>query len=105
MKEQQFKGTLGMWHEENKTIFDENNNVVPSKTNFYVTGRLNIEEVFGKDEEYIKSKHNDNLKVHSPELLEALRDLVWLFEQSASNDEIIESINAKANVVLNKILF
>ena len=43
-----------------------------------------------------------DIRSQNTELLEALTDLVWLIEQRATNDEIIESIYFKANPAIKK---
>jgi len=100
--EKEFKGTKGLWKEIDGILYDEEGLIVPSKGNFFATS--GTEEWFKDNEEYIKSKHNDTLKEHAPELLQSLRDLVWLFENHAGDDELTESINLRAKKVLEKIL-
>jgi len=67
-----FKGTKGKWKSVDGVFFDEHGNVVPSKWHFSVLGRTTLEDVFGKDEEFIKGKYNDLLKEKGPEMLEML---------------------------------
>jgi hypothetical protein len=66
------KFTKGKWKDVDGVLFDENNNTVPSKTNFSASGRITKDEYFKNDEFYIEAKYNDLLKSKAPEMFEML---------------------------------
>ena len=47
---------------------------------------------------------NAKIIAASPDLLEALRDLVWLYENHALDNELKESINLKAKKAIEKAI-
>ncbi len=66
---------------------------------------LTLEKIIEQREEelhLIKSTHAQLASEDKKELLEALIDLVWLFEKGALPDEIQESISFKASKLIKK---
>ena len=95
--ELEFKGTKGEWH-----IFDYNLECV----------KFSHSEFDNKDCDLYKHQYDNIEEMHanakliaaSPDLLEALRDLVWLYEKHALDNELKESINLKAKKAIEKAI-
>ena len=88
----EFNGTKGEWYSIGNYIGVKN-----KKTRItHVTGSYPI-----SDEE---DSENARLMATAPELLLALKDLVWLVDNHASDDELRESINMRAKQAIAKAL-
>ena len=48
-------------------------------------------------------QRNARLIAATPDIIEALVDLVWLMDKFAGEDELLESINMKAKPLLDKL--
>lgn len=93
--EKEFKGTKGKWN-----IHNDN------EIGLLIGGYNPISDVCTVHRYGDKIEENANaiLIENAPELLQSLRDLVWLFENHASDEELTESINLRAKKVLEKVL-
>lgn len=50
-----------------------------------------------------EEQYNAKVIAATPDTIEALVDLVWLIENGAGEDELIESINMKAKPLLDRL--
>lgn len=89
--EKEFKGTQGKWilNEKYQTIEDSEGNGIAQQN-----GIKNS-----------KNWLNDALLIsEAPNLLQVLRDLVWLYDNHALDEELSENINFRAKKVIQRIL-
>lgn len=96
----EFKGTKGKWYADKNTTFGGKNSIVVSE-NKGVIITLNPAS-FDSDEEMIA---NANLIASAPELLKSLTDMILLFENHSSDEEMEESNDfQKAKKLIEKVL-